>query len=706
MIFMGSQGINWLSEDCGATLVGMNQGRNVNEFQFHPSERKWLLAAAWTLCDDFDSNPCKIYKEVFVSTDLAVNWDLMEDYVVQFAWASTEKSNNTLIPKERIFLAHEPSGKGHQKISGWSEKVHLSFSDNFFKTRKMLVMYGNKFLVTDNFIFVAKVISEETQDVSLMVANPNDPNYKFSEATLPMRRLKDHSYTILDSSEKQVFLHVNHFGPNSKYGNIYISDETGSKYTFSLSNNVRNMDGQCDFEKVEAIDGVFISNVYTDEAVQLIRDQEKPTSKSERRGKRQKEMAKSHLEDLDNFKKSLISFDKGGIWQPLTPPSVDSTGAKYPCNGVDCALHLHAMTNTKFGPFYSTENSAGVIIGTGNVGKHLSNKADEVNTFLSRDAGMTWNEIKKGSHIYEIGDHGGILIMTSDQKATNEVLYSWDEGKTWNTYQFSPRVVNVNNIIIEPTNTATSFVLYGENDFGKGILISLDFASLHDNTCKGADNPNGYDSDYETWSPTDSSSNCILGRKLTFTRKKQDSKCFNGEKFERKRIMESCECTESDWECDSGFIREGKGPCVDITTKKKRELDFNPPKICNGYFSVTQGYRKVAGSLCERGIDYSPIKVPCNPSFFQNLFSGFSFSFGGKFTSWLFLLAVLAVMYIGFTNKEQVLDLTLSTGEKITEFVSTFFKGKSSSFERLPGQDTDFNFNKVIFDDDDEEEEN
>jgi hypothetical protein len=29
MIFQGTQNINWKSDDCGRTLVAMNQGRNV-----------------------------------------------------------------------------------------------------------------------------------------------------------------------------------------------------------------------------------------------------------------------------------------------------------------------------------------------------------------------------------------------------------------------------------------------------------------------------------------------------------------------------------------------------------------------------------------------------------------------------------------------------------------------------------------------------
>ena len=48
------------------------------------------------------------------------------------------------------------------------------------------------------------------------------------------------------------------------------------------------------------------------------------------------------------------------------------------------------------------------------MGKYLSVRDDEVNTFLSSDGGHTWKEIFKGSHIYEVSDHGGLLVMAKD----------------------------------------------------------------------------------------------------------------------------------------------------------------------------------------------------------------------------------------------------------------------------------------------------
>jgi len=63
-------------------------------------------------------------------------------------------------------------------------------------------------------------------------------------------------------------------------------------------------------------------------------------------------------------------------------------------------------------------------MGTGNVGDYLSYRKDEVNTYLSRNGGLTWFEVKKGSHIYEIGDDGGLIVIANNQKATDKVHYS------------------------------------------------------------------------------------------------------------------------------------------------------------------------------------------------------------------------------------------------------------------------------------------
>ena len=92
----------------------------------------------------------------------------------------------------------------------------------------------------------------------MLVSSPE--KYNFKPISTPFHSLREHSYTIMDTSEGQVFLHVNHYIGNSKYGNVYVSDATVQKFEISLKNNVREQNGQCDFEKMLSVEGVRHNN--------------------------------------------------------------------------------------------------------------------------------------------------------------------------------------------------------------------------------------------------------------------------------------------------------------------------------------------------------------------------------------------------------------------------------------------------------------
>jgi len=96
---------------------------------------------------------------------------------------------------------------------------------------------------------------QNLNEVSLLVADPNEKDYKFRNAELPSN-LKEHSYTILDTSDGHVFVNINHASSDSPIGTVYSSDSTGSRFTIlltintfisryilSLSHNVRTGDG-------------------------------------------------------------------------------------------------------------------------------------------------------------------------------------------------------------------------------------------------------------------------------------------------------------------------------------------------------------------------------------------------------------------------------------------------------------------------------
>ena len=51
--------------------------------------------------------------------------------------------------------------------------------------------------------------------------------------------------------------------------------------------------------------------------------------------------------NLDSFKQTVISFDKGGIWKSLTPPLIDSEGKKVYCPDDNCSLHLNSISSPR-----------------------------------------------------------------------------------------------------------------------------------------------------------------------------------------------------------------------------------------------------------------------------------------------------------------------------------------------------------------------
>ena len=127
------------------------------------------------------------------------------------------------------------------------------------------------------------------------------------------------------------------------------------------------------------------------------------------------------------------------------------------------------------------ESAVGLVMGVGNLGKELTDDTNQLNTYLSLDAGLTWREIRKGPYIMEIGDHGSIIVMAPMFKSTKSVYYTFDYGKTFEKVQIADKLVDVDNIIVEPNSISQKFVLHGHysnTGMRKGIVISIDFSQF------------------------------------------------------------------------------------------------------------------------------------------------------------------------------------------------------------------------------------
>lgn len=167
----------------------------------------------------------------------------------------------------------------------------------------------------------------------------------------------------------------------------------------------------------------------------------------------------------------------------------------------------------------------------GNVGEALAPYA-ESDTFLSRDAGFTWEEIHKDAHLWEFGDSGSILVIANDEEPTDHVLFSTDEGATWREYKFSNEKIRVRQIVTVPKDTSRRFILLGyySRSTQSAVTVHLDFTSLTRKQCAYFDgfeklpclallgvldqeNPNN--DDFELWSPAEErQERCLFGRKV------------------------------------------------------------------------------------------------------------------------------------------------------------------------------------------------
>lgn len=265
-------------------------------------------------------------------------------------------------------------------------KTRILYSDNFFLNYIIISPKGYRFFMTTEFLYVLEVEDIIEKKFSLKICPNYYREYKLSSVELPIQRLKDHSFTILDSTETSIFINVNHYGDEAKFGNVYVSNYEGKRFVLSLLHNVRDDKGFCDFDRVKSLEGVYIANHYEHIEAEKFKSNynyyNQPNEKSLVQDK------------IDSYKKSVISYDKGGYWYPIPAPEKDIDGKTLDCHG-ECSLHLRGFTDKYSNPLYSSETSIGIVMGVGNTGIYLSQKPEEVNTYLSRDGGHSWIQVKK-----------------------------------------------------------------------------------------------------------------------------------------------------------------------------------------------------------------------------------------------------------------------------------------------------------------------
>lgn len=113
--------------------------------------------------------------------------------------------------------------------------------------------------MTNHYMFVAKAISADT--IKIHVSRAEAGFLDFRLARMPKNyHITDH-FTVMDTSEKSVFLYVSDDSVTDSVGNLFVSDGLGYRFTHSLENIIKGGNA-VDFETVESLEGTFIANRY------------------------------------------------------------------------------------------------------------------------------------------------------------------------------------------------------------------------------------------------------------------------------------------------------------------------------------------------------------------------------------------------------------------------------------------------------------
>lgn len=331
--------------------------------------------------------------------------------------------------------------------------------------------------------------------------------------------------------------------------------------------------------------------------------------------------------DMQHMVQTRISFNGGGVWQPIDLSSNNFNFDK--CNrcamdySKKCYLHLRGISSydnmvTSWPAIYSSSSAVGYILATGVVAPEdygLEDDTAGVCTWLSTNGGVTWQDVADESMTYEFADFGGIIVMAKHpgQKVVPapEVKVSTDGGNCWTTVPLAQSLF-VENIKIEPDGQRSRVIIYGvECDTKldpkctynsttaarKGIMYTLDVKSLDSKLLPCTE------SDYELFSvpqsALDPSPRCILGQVSKIKRRIPANSCLNGPDFVRPPYDNTtCPCTIYDVECDYGYVMT-QGGCMLI------KKDYMPtcPYVANGQYRVSSSSLRIVHADVCTGIE-------------------------------------------------------------------------------------------------------
>lgn len=539
--------------------------------QFHPTKNDWII---WTGslgdCTSTVSNDCRAV--AYYSQNNGKNWYKIDEYVRTCNWLSGSAKFRP-VDQTAIMCESYAEKKGNQRKFDASNPLQLILGSNYYKHKRKIFDAVEGWAVFDEFL-VAASYNRPTDTITLMISMDG---YRFAPAQFPPNtKLERRAYTLLESNTNSIFMHgTTHSTQGSEWGALFRSNWNGTFYTTTLEHVNRNANGYVDFEKMLGLEGIALANIVSnpDEAI----------------------LTKS--KDIQ----SRITHNDAGRWKVLTPPTKDANGQPQKCLEVGCDLQLHGYTE-RDDPraTYSSPSAVGLMMAVGNVGRKLA-PYTESDTFLTRDGGFTWEEVKKDAHKWEFGDQGSIIVLVNDEDATNLVYYTLDQGLTWREYSFEDKL-RVKKIVTVPEDTHRKFIIFGARPGATktAVAVHLDFTGLESRKCDRK-------KDFDLWSPTEEANDkCLFGREVKYFRRKRDADCFIGQQIiQPHSIARNCTCTVRDFECNYGYRPDSsdKTKCIAYSGLTPLAADADVEIQCktDDYWYERTSVRKVPHSSCEGG---------------------------------------------------------------------------------------------------------
>ncbi|KIM23057.1 hypothetical protein M408DRAFT_266851 [Serendipita vermifera MAFF 305830] len=547
------------------------KGYMMPELAFHPTQPGYLIWSDYVGCSYESRENCHV--ESYLSLDDGGNWKLIETYVERCDFAEPLGSS---FFKNGIICASHRDKTGPQRGSEEWNPLEVTISYDWYETKGKLFDHIIGFENSGNLTFVASILLDTfSLDPYVSVDGRG-----FVKASFPPNvELREDRYNggriIVQSTQNSTFLQIiasDYW--RAQWGTLLKSNIDGTFYGSSLDYVDHDMRRELDYYPMPGIDGVALANVVTNPKEAVFTGKKKVQTR--------------------------ITHNDGGSWSPLNPPERDSYGATYPCNEPPCSLHLqsHNATSSYGQRLQRSPTLAGLMMGVGNVGKIRSPYRDS-DMFLTRNGGLTWEEVHKGTHIWEIGDSGSILVMASDERPVDHIKYSIDDGAHWTEYNFGTQIW-VKGLYTSPKAMSRKFTLLGSHSHPmdwrtepKDVVIYFNFAELTGTQCRLWG--------FEIWDPSaEPGGKCLLGAVIPRYRLKKDSHCYIGDLVVPSLgVVRPCVCTDADFECEYNHVRNAAGDCVLIPGA----VPLPSEEICTEgdvWYERTE-YRKIAKSMCTGG---------------------------------------------------------------------------------------------------------